>query len=195
MNAGLSGDVLDLLVDGPSHVSALHAALRKVVPGRSSVSLGAVVQALKELDELGLVRLCFNRRGALRTATEEERDAALVQYLAWMDPSPTDEPYEDAIGLWCEITARGREAWREAGYSEELDGVRWALDEDRTAGSLKIRAESRAAAERVLHWWLNRSPGDPPPTLIGEQAIACFKLKNGETVEGGVELTYRVGRA
>jgi hypothetical protein len=144
-------DLLDLLVDGPSHIAGLYGSYVKHV---EAVPVDALTQMVRQLEDCGLIRLWFQDAGDSRPATPSERDRALAAYEAELRSADLESLYHDEIGLWCEITDRGRERWRGAGCEAELDGVRWTLDEQLSTHTLTIRAETQHAAERVLQWWL-----------------------------------------
>lgn len=192
MTKQLSNDVLDHLVDGPSHVAGLYGSLTRAwspVP----VAIGEMVEAIRELDRGGYLRLWFNRHGVEEPAIAQAMDPALERYEAELQEADPDTLFHDEIGLWCEITPDGRQRWREAGYSEELEGVRWTLDESRDDRSITIRAETRGAAERVLEWWLRRYPDVGPADGVSARPLTSFTLKDGTVLERGVELICRLG--
>lgn len=191
MTQPLSNDVLDLLVDGPSHVAGLYGSLVRVL-SPVPVGVGEVVEAIRELDDEGHVRLWFNRNGVEELASARARDLALERYEEELPLADPNASYHDEIGLWCEITAGGRARWSEAGYSEELDGVLWTLDESRGNRSITIRAETQHAAERVLAWWLDRHPEVGSADAVTMRPLSIFTLKDGTVLERGVELTCRL---
>lgn len=182
-------DILDLLVDGPSHVAGLYASFVKHV---QPLSAGDFTQAIKELDRRGLVSLWFQDAGEARRARPSERDDALERYVLELPDHDLESLYHDEIGMWCEITRHGRRLWREAGYEVELDGALWTVDEQCSDGALTIHAESEYAAQRVLDWWLDRREDQTSVRDISIRPVSNFQLQDGRTVEGGVVLSCRL---
>lgn len=182
-------DLLDLLVDGPSHVAGLYRSYVKHV---EAVSVGDLAEMLRQLEAARLIRLWLQEAGKPVPASALERDRALSAYEAELDGADLDSFYHDEIGLWCDITGLGRERWKEAGLKVELDGARWTLDEQRSTNTLTIMAETEHAAERVLNWWLDRHGQRGPASEITIHVVPHFELRGGEHVQGGVKLTCRV---
>jgi hypothetical protein len=113
MHAGHVG-ILDLLVDGSSSFAALYASMRLLGYFPLGSDIGEVLYGVVELEQLQLLTLeMMTQDGSMKQPTSEEIESARQVYEHWLPNATFEECAIDEVGIWCEITDRGRSAWEE----------------------------------------------------------------------------------
>lgn len=189
-------DVLDLLIDGPSSVAALYAALvRHKGYNRQRLDLGTLKRDLEEMEREGwLIAARMSESGMFSAVGNHDREAAFRRYASWLPTADLDDLALDEIGLWYELTDKGRGEWRRRApiCPEELERA-WTIDEVPSHGVVVVRAKTEALANEALQQWLTLNPHlrlDPSSTLISREPT--FRLSNGTLVRDGVRIEQHV---
>ena len=113
-------------------------------------------------------------------------------YGRWLPQATASEVAVDEIGLWYQITERGRQAWSQSSGSSGDDRDRWMLDDRADQGILEVRAGRNDVAEAALDKWLaehgevQEIPGTRESVKIPE-----FVMRDGTRVPDGVLVTCR----
>ena len=182
--------ILDLLLNGPSSLAALHGFL-----ARAGVAEGNILWTWKHVEQLesaGLVSIVgITAAGDAHAVNEVDRRAALDRYKDWLgqlraEDLSVDSVSLDEIGLWCALTKRGQaETLAAVGASEDAP---WVVDFDEPSRRLVVHATDEAIARQVLSTWLKQCPG---AQLIDEpivQLVERFTLRSGIEIRPAVRL-------
>ena len=197
-NEELQGNLLDLLLDGPSSFAALYGGLVRHYCYPKNLSLNMMMNSLIELGRRDYVKTTrMSSDGRFNELTENEQRSTLPLYQAWLPVAEFEELSVDEVGLWYGITPKGREKAKRRSIGEEPGNTgRWTLDDLAETQTILIRADSEEGGEERLRWWLLLHPEIIP--MDGSKTvkpISEFRLRDGTVIVGGVELSIRYRRA
>lgn len=188
----LDANVLDLLVDGDSSFAALFLGLRHHW-GQTEVDVAEVFGVLAQLAERQLVRVTqMEPDGSFRDAVAADLENAKREYGLWLPHATYSEVAVDEVGLWYQVTERGRGAWSVWSGRSRGDRECWVLDDHADRGILEVRAGRKEVAEAALSRWLAEHedvqivPGSRESVEIPE-----FVMRDGVRVVDGVLVTCR----
>jgi hypothetical protein len=185
--------ILDLLLQGPSSLAALHGFLV-----REGVAEGGVDWTwlhLEQLEKNAFVSIVqMTGSGQVQPIDDEARRAALSRYQDWLGPLGAEDLSVasvslDEIGLWCALTKKGRAAI--LSVIGETEGSLWMLDFDEESRRLVVHAADERAAREGLDFWLKQHPTtefEGEPTL---QPVERFTLRSGIEVAPAVRLVLQ----
>ena len=122
---GMQREALDLLMNAPSSFAALYrTTLQEPTLARPGVK--RAVADLRTLGEAGFIEFALvDPNGRYRAVQPNDFERVEAEYIAWLDgrpPSsiPVDETSLDEVGLWMQVTDRGRALRRNV--NDEDDG-------------------------------------------------------------------------
>ena len=184
--------VLDLLVDGESSFAALFYGLSRHW-GHSKVDVEEALRVLQHLEERQLVHARqMESDGAFRSPVAADYERANREYGLWLPQATASEVAVDEIGLWYQVTERGRQAWSQWSGSSRDDRARWMLDDHADQGILEVRAERRDVAEAALDRWLAEHGEVQEVSGTRKSAkIPEFVMRDGTRVSDGILVTCR----
>lgn len=191
---GLQYSLLDLLVDAPSSFAALYGGLVRHCDYSPGLDVTLVADTLLEMERRDWVtakQMAVD--GSFHVPTAEERKDDLAAYQAWLPNAPFEEVSLDEVGLWYELTVKGRAEWKQSVDDEErTQSRRWTLDDLSDTQTLIIQAESIDVAEATLHWWLSHNSA---VELVSHsksiEPISAFTLRDGTVITNGIKLSFR----
>ena len=188
----LDAHVLDLLVDGESSFAALYYGLSHH-GGHPNVDVNELFRVLQHLADYEFVRARqMEPSGAFRAPVAADFERAKKEYGLWLPQATASEVAIDEIGLWYQITARGRQAWSQWSGSSGHDHDRWMLDDRADKGVLEVRANRKGVAEGALDKWF--AEHDEVQEISGTREsvrISAFVMRDGTRVSDGVLVTCR----
>jgi hypothetical protein len=191
----IDAHVLDLLVDGESSFAALFFGLRRHWV-HTEVDVDEVLDVLQRLEDLQLVHARqMDRDGTFRELIATDYERASREYCQWLPQATASEVSVDEIGLWYQLTERGREAWSQWSGGNEEYHERWMLDDRADQKILEVRADRRDVAEAALDRWL--AEHDEMLEVSGTREFAQipeFVMRDGTRVRDGVLVTCRYHR-
>jgi uncharacterized protein with LGFP repeats len=119
-------------------------------------------------------------------------ERAKREYGLWLPQATASEVSVDEIGLWYQVTERGREAWSQWPGSTGDDRDHWVLDDRADQGILEVRAERKDVAEAVLDRWFAEH-GEVQEDAGTREAVKLpeFVMRDGTHVSDGVLVTCR----
>lgn len=189
--------LIDLLVDGPSSFASLYAALVRHYDFAQSIDPVSLMNTLEGMKREGLITILrASEEGTYAKATPEDCEQARELYSAWLSRADWGDVSVDEVGIWCEITLKGREQWaRTANQSSPPVTSKWMIDDQHDTNTIIIHAENLALAEQKLIWWQNAHPKITivPSSRILEENVK-FTLQTGAIVTQGVRLIYQYRR-
>ncbi len=188
----LDAHVLDLLVDGESSFAALYYDLSRHL-GHAETDVDGAFDALRRLEDGQLVHSRqMEPDGAFRVPIAADYERARREYNLWLPQATAREVAIDEVGLWYQITERGRQAWSRWSGSSGDDRDRWVLDDRADEGILEVRAERKDVAEAALNRWF--AEHGELQEVAGTRAavkIPEFAMRDGTCVSDGVLVTCR----
>jgi DNA-binding PadR family transcriptional regulator len=193
----LQYNLLDLLVDAPSSFAALYGGLVRHSGYSTGIDVSLVLDTLLEMERRGWVTATqMAADGSFHIPTAEERKHALLTYQTWLPKAVLNDLSLDEIGLWYELTAKGRLEWKQWIDAEEhVHPGRWTLDDLSDTQTLIIKAESIGASESALDWWLSQNPAYE---LVSNgkrtEAVSSFSLRDDTVISNGIKLVCQYQR-
>jgi hypothetical protein len=104
----LQGNLLDLLLGGPSSFAALYGGLVRHSGYPKNLNLSKMMNALIELGRRDYIKTArMTGDGRFNELTENEQWATLPAYHAWLPEAEFGELSVDEVGLRFEITPKG----------------------------------------------------------------------------------------
>ena len=188
----IDAHVLDLLVDGESSFASLYFGLLRR-GGYPELEVNGAFRVLQHLEDLQLVRAKqMKSDGSFCAPDGADYERAKLEYGLWLPQATASEIPVDEIGLWYEITERGRQAWSQWSRSAREDRDCWMLDDHVEEGILEVRAARKDVAEAVLDRWLAEQGEvqEIPGTRVAVK-VPEFVMRDGTRVSDGVLLTCR----
>lgn len=183
--------LLDLLVDGLSSGAALFGTLVHHL-GYKELEVSLVMAAFSNMERQGWVRAVqMADDGSFHEPSVLERERDLAAYEAWLPHAQFEELSVDEVGLWYEITTKGRAEWSRRALPDDEEPVRWMINDLKDVKSVSVHAESVDIAERALRWWLSRNPDFELVDNSGRTDLpTSFTLRDGTVITNGVKLAY-----
>lgn len=188
----IDAHVLDLLVDGESSFAALYYGLSRHWD-HPEVDVGEALRVLQHLEDRQLVRARqMEPDGAFRAPVAADYERAKREYGLWLPQATASEVAVDEIGLWYQVTERGRQAWSQWSGSSGDDRDRWMLDDRADQAILEVRAERKDVAEAALDRWFAEH-GEVQEVSGTREAVKIpeFVMRDGTRVSDGVLVTCR----
>lgn len=188
----IDAHVLDLLVDGESSFAALYYGLSRHW-GHTEVDVDEALRVLQHLEDRQLVHARqMESDGAFRPPVAADYERAKREYGLWLPQATASEVAVDEVGLWYQVTERGRHAWSQWSGSSGDDRDRWMLDDHADQGVLEVRAGRADVAEAALDRWLAEH-GEVQEVAGSRESerILEFILRDGTRVRDGVLVTCR----
>ena len=106
----IDAHVLDLLVDGESLFAALFFGLRRHW-GHTEVEVDEALEILQQLEDRRLVQARqMEPDGTFRAPVAADYERSRREYCQWLPQASASEVAVDEVGLWYQLTERGREA-------------------------------------------------------------------------------------
>lgn len=192
----IDAHVLDLLVDGESSFAALFYGLCRHW-GHTDVDVNEALRILRQMEERGLVHARqMMPDGTFRVPVAADHERAAREYRLWLPRAAASEVAVDEIGLWYQVTERGRNAWSQWSGGSKEDRSRWTLDDRVDLGLLEVRAECQDVAEAAIDRWLaeHRGVREVPGTRESVK-ISEFVMRDGTRFLDGVLVTCRYRRS
>jgi hypothetical protein len=186
----IDAHVLDLLVDGESSFAALYYGLSRHW-GHPELDVDEALRVLQDLEDRQLVGARqMKPDGAFRPPVASDYEKAKREYGLWLPQATASEVSVDEIGLWYEITERGRQAWSQWAGSSRDDRDLWVLDDRADEGLLEVRAGRKEVAEAALDRWLAEH-GEVQEVSGTREAVKLleFVMRDGTRVSDGVLVT------
>ena len=188
--------ILDLLMLAPSSVAGLYGGVARAEEPPRRPDVQVLIATLQQMEADGWVTawlMDMGQQGKTRTPTATEVGDALHPYRAWLPDASLDALSVDTIGLWYEITAIGKEVWRQWVERQEVEQQSlWTVEVDTGSQTLVVYAATAEVARERLHWWLaEHSDTKAVHDSDRVETVARFTLKNGIVVAGGVRLECR----
>jgi hypothetical protein len=183
--------LLDLLVDGPSSFAALYGGLIRNWDYPSNLKVTDAMYALEQMKKQEWVKECqMTEDGSFHQVTEPERTSLSLAYQAWLSSVQYQDLSVDEIGLWYEITIKGRAEWNKwVENQKDKESHKWMLDDMVGEHRIVIHAESNKTAETVLRWWSN---SHPEIELLDNskqvEKVSSFKLRDDSVITNGIRL-------
>lgn len=191
----IDAHLLDLLVDGESSFAALFFQLRRHW-GHTEVDVSEALDVVQELEGRRLVRARqMDPDGTFREASTADYEKARREYCLWLKQATASQVAFDEVGLWYQITQRGREAWSQWSGGGKGHGELWMLDERADQGILEVRAGRQEVAEVALDKWFaeHREILEVAGTRTSVR-VSEFVMGDGTRVRDGVLVTCRYHR-
>ena len=148
---------------------------------------------LHAMRDRGLVTEDFSPPRDHKPAVEVRKDeSALEAYKRWLVyPMSLDDVSVDPVGLWYEVTSKGRAAWR-LHFGEDESREKWNVTTSFERRSVTILAETEAMARRLQGEFFDSEPNFVQ--LAGTERIKSgltYTLRDETVVRNGVELSFR----
>ena len=142
--------VLDLLVDGESSFAALFFGLRHTW-GHANLAPDEVLAVLCDMEKRNVVQSSqMQRDGTFAAPTLDDIEKARRDYaLSLANPTLSDVAV-DEVGLWFQISDRGRTVWSKWSAAADETNEYWTLDDRVEEKVLEVRAVRRDVAEAAL---------------------------------------------
>lgn len=188
----IDAHVLDLLVDGASSFAALYYGLLHHW-GHATMPVEDALEVLQRLEDRRLVQARqMQPDGGFRTPNAADYDRAKREYSQWLPQATASEVAVDEVGLWYEITRRGRQAWSRWRTDGGDDRGRWMLDDRADQGILEVRADRKEVAEGALDRWLaEHGEVQEVPGTRESATVSEFVMRDGTRVPDGVLVRCR----
>lgn len=187
----IDAHVLDLLVDGGSSFAALYFGLSRHW-GHTATGVDEALEVLQRLEDHQLVHPRQMEPGGFRAPIAADYERAKREYSQWLPQATASEVAADEVGLWYQITERGRQAWSRWAGGNGDDRDRWMLDDRADQGILEVRAERKDVAEAALDRWLAEH-GEVQEVSGTRESVKIpeFVMRDGTRVPDGVLVTCR----
>lgn len=199
IDAGAEDRILELLANGPSSFAAIYGFLARQDIGMRP-SVGEVIGVATDLERNGWIRVCrLTPEGRYDEVTDPERVRIEREYRRWLETPTADLSVDalsiDEIGLWFELLPNGLDEWKKRTSSVE-ETPPFTVDFNATSGVVRIRAVNVDIAKRLLAEWLMRNPRtDAVLRSMVIEDVDTFQLRNGRTMNGGIELRIETSRS
>ena len=189
----LRDDLLGLLLDGPASFAALYGGLvRHCGYPKNASLLSEMMSTLLKMERCEWVRTAqMSGDGLFREPTEDDYRRDLRAYQAWLPEARLDELAVDEVGLWLEITMKGRMEGKHRLIDERKSETgRWTLEDLADARTIIVRAETEEVAAEKIQEWISRNPAiELVDGSENVERIGDFELRDGTIIVGGVELS------
>lgn len=188
----IDAHVLDLLVDGDASFAALYYGLFRHW-GHRGIDVNEALEVLQHLEDRQLVRaMQMQPDGAFRPAVVADYERAKREYGLWLPEATASEVSVDEVGLWCQVTEHGRQAWSQWSGCSGDDRNRWVLDDRADQAILEVRAEREDVAEAALERWF-AAHGEIQEVSDTRETVKIpeFVMRDGTRVSDGVLVRCR----
>lgn len=150
--AGPAFWLLDALADAPTSFAASLVFIREAWGDQAErLTAEDQITVVRDLVTAGYVEARLQREGGtLSPLSDEDWEYAKVEYISWLDGSPSasrEDVLYDSVGLWLALTAQGRREWsRLAAHKGHTAPSSWHADFDGERNVLWVAATSEVDA-------------------------------------------------
>jgi hypothetical protein len=186
----LRQNLLDLLIDGPSSFAALYGGLLRHFSYSEQPEISLVMQVLSDLEQEGFIKAWLMANdGCFREPESKDRSGFESAYYKWLPNAKVEELCVDEVGLWYELTPKGRSEWQRLVNGDMEYSRQWVIDDEREIHTIIIRASTIETAQAGLRWWL--SYNSEFRLVSGSESvepIPDFSLHDGTVISRGIKI-------